>query len=76
MQHLGSVFAPFQQIGAAFVNVGKNMIFIGKGDVFDPTQINAIIDSHQWALFLLLILSQMNLITSIFNIIPLPPLDG
>jgi Zn-dependent protease len=52
------------------------MIFRGGGDVFDPAQIDAIIKSKHWVLILFVILSQMNLITFIFNIIPLPPLDG
>jgi regulator of sigma E protease len=50
------------------------MVFLGDGDI--SGQMGAIATSGYWGLILLTSLLMMNLITFIFNLIPLPPLDG
>jgi len=66
---------PFTQMGLSFAAIGRNMIFMtGGGTIFG--QMTDIASSNAWGLTLFNLLVEINLFTAVFNIIPIPPLDG
>jgi membrane-associated protease RseP (regulator of RpoE activity) len=69
---------PFTGIIDAFVGVGKNMVGIGQGDIFGqiPSLPDQVTTSTQWLQVLASLFMMINLLTSVFNTLPLPPLDG
>lgn len=69
---------PFISIGDSFAAVGRNMVFIGNGDIFGqlPSLPDQVTSSTDWLSVFLGTFMMINLLTFIFNLIPLPPLDG
>lgn len=69
---------PFVSIGDCFKAIGMNMIGTGKGDIFGqipalPSQVKSSMD---WLHVFLGTFMMINLLTFLFNLFPLPPLDG
>jgi Zn-dependent protease len=69
---------PFVNIGESFKAVGRNMVGMGNGDIFGqlPSIPDQIKSSTEWLGLFLGSFMMINLLTFVFNLLPLPPLDG